>query len=81
MGLDNVEHSTVNWISDFSMEEVKFDHEEELMLCSYESFCMEYKLKCDKKLHLMFNVMTCYIFPLLHPFLFPHLHLMRHCLV
>jgi len=36
-------HSTINWVDEFSSKELDFDHELELMLCVPESFCIDYK--------------------------------------
>ena len=47
MEFDDIKYSTLNWVGDFSLEEVKFDHNEELMSFMYESFCMEYELEYD----------------------------------
>jgi len=59
MGFDDVEHSTLHWVEDFSCGELEFD-DDELAPCVYESFCMEYDLEfnkfafdeqCDDSLH------------------------------
>jgi len=44
---DDVEYSTFSWIGDFFLEELKFDHEEEIMSFIYELFCMEYEPQHD----------------------------------
>ena len=35
MEFDDLEHPTLNWVGDFSLKEVEFEHDEELMLCAY----------------------------------------------
>ena len=45
--LDDIEHSILNWVGDFSLEEVEFDHNEELMSCVCESFCIGYEPEYD----------------------------------
>ena len=47
MGFGTVQHSTFNLICDFCLEEVEFNHEEELISYVYESFPMEYKPQYD----------------------------------
>jgi len=47
VGFDDVEHHTLNSEGDFLLGEVEFEHEEELMSCMYESFCVEYELEFD----------------------------------
>ena len=42
IGFDDAEHSTLNWIGNFSLKNMEFDHEKELMPCVYEPFYMEY---------------------------------------
>jgi len=36
MGFNDVEHPTLNWVCSFSLKEVEFDHDEDLMPCVYE---------------------------------------------
>ena len=45
MGFDDIEHLTLNWVGDISLGEMEFDHDEQLIPCVYESFCIEYELK------------------------------------
>jgi len=42
MRFDDVKLSTLNWITDFSLEQVEFNYKEESMPCIYDSFCMEH---------------------------------------
>jgi len=47
MDFDDVEHQSLNWVGDFAFGKVEVDYEEELMLCVFESFCMEYEPEYD----------------------------------
>ena len=47
MRFEHVEQFALNWVGDFPLEEVVFDHEEELMMSEYELFCMAYELEHD----------------------------------
>ena len=79
-GFDDVEQYVLNWVDDFSLEGVDFDHEKESMSCVYESFCMEYEPEYDT---FVFDdqLMICYTHPCLHPFCLLSLYLMSHSLV
>jgi len=47
LGFDEVEYSILNWVGDFSLEGVEFDHEEEVISCVYKSCCIEYEPEYD----------------------------------
>jgi len=47
IGYDHVERSILNWIFDFFLEEMEFDHDGELISWVYKSFCIKYKLEYD----------------------------------
>jgi len=38
VGFDDIDHQSLNWVSDLAFGEVGVDREEELMSCVYESF-------------------------------------------
>ena len=38
MGLDDMEHSILNWVGNLPLEEVEFDHGEEFMSCMHIHF-------------------------------------------
>ena len=44
MGFNYMNHPTLNCVDDFLLGGIGFDCEEELMLCVYESFYMEYEV-------------------------------------
>jgi len=47
MGFYYIEHPTLNWVGDFLLGGVEFDHEEELISCVYESFYIEHRKQFD----------------------------------
>jgi len=45
-GFDNVDHSTLNWVDDFSYDELEFEHVDEFAI-EYESFLVDDEPKYD----------------------------------